>query len=173
MNTSVGALKPNIVTTHLEANAHIKAANTSFSEAIDMVVMDLYEAKAQMRFNATVYLNELSVKAHTLIDTAASLNFVSKDFIMTYGFYTDCKTAPKLYIRVAIEHRISENNVFCPLVFTTDGHEFNDLQLRVTSSLLQKLGYHIGITSFEEVGCGYSPLFEYFCHGRLHNKFQS
>ena len=78
-NTSVNTLKPNIVTTQLEANEAIKAANTHLSATTIMVVMDPYEAEALMRFNATVVLNGLSAKADTLIDTAPSLNFVSKN----------------------------------------------------------------------------------------------
>ena len=42
-----------------------------------MIVMDPYEAKALMRINATVVLDGLSAQADTLIDTTASLNFVS------------------------------------------------------------------------------------------------
>jgi len=39
---------------------------------------------------------------------------------------------PKLYIRVANEQRISTTKVFCPTVFTIDGHEFTiDLHFRV------------------------------------------
>ena len=46
MNTSVGTLKPNIVTTQLEANpnATIEAANKYLSTTTAMVVMDPYEA---------------------------------------------------------------------------------------------------------------------------------
>jgi hypothetical protein len=40
--------------------------------------MDPYEAEALMRFNSTILFNRLSAKANTLIDTTASLNFVSK-----------------------------------------------------------------------------------------------
>jgi hypothetical protein len=50
---------------------------------------------------------------------------------MTNGFYTDCKTALKLSIPVASEQRIFTTIVFGPTVFTIDGHEFTDLQLRV------------------------------------------
>ena len=40
--------------TQLEANATIEAANKYLSAAIAMVVMDPYEAKALMCFNAAV-----------------------------------------------------------------------------------------------------------------------
>ena len=103
MNTSVNNLEPNIVTTQLEANAAIKATYNYLSAATDMVAMDPYEAKAGMRFNAIVVFNRLSAKAYTLIDKAASLNFLSKEFVVADGFYKDCKTAPKLAIKVASE----------------------------------------------------------------------
>jgi len=72
-----------------------------------MVVMDPYEAEALTSFNATMYLNGLSAKANTLTHTQNSLNFVSKEFVMAKGFYKDCKTAPKLAMKVNSEQRIS------------------------------------------------------------------
>jgi hypothetical protein len=95
--------------------------------------MDPYEAEALMRFTAAVFYNGLSSKAYTLIDTAASLNFVSKNFVVTNGLYKDCKTVPKQSIRVGSEQRISTTKLFCPTGFTIDGHVFTDLQFRVLS----------------------------------------
>ena len=131
MNSSVCALKPNIVTTHLEANATVEVADRYASATSAMVVMDPYEAKDHMRSNATVSLNALSGKANTLIDTSASRDFLSKEYFMANGFYKDCKTASKLDIRVTSEHRISTTKVFCPSLFTIDGHELTELQFRV------------------------------------------
>jgi hypothetical protein len=93
--------------------------------------MDPYEVEALMRFTASVSYNGLSSKAYTLIDTSASLDFISKDFVVTNGFYKDCKTVPKLFIRVASEHRISTTKLFCPTMYTIDGHDFTDLKFRV------------------------------------------
>jgi hypothetical protein len=73
----------------------------------------------------------LSLEANAIIDTATSLNFNSKEFVMANGFYKDCKTVPKLSIRVASEHRISTTKLFCTTASTIDGHEFGDLQLSV------------------------------------------
>jgi hypothetical protein len=69
----------------------------------------------------------LSIKANTLIDLAASLKFVSKEFVMANGLYKDCETTPKLAIRVASKQRISSTKACCPLVFTIDGHELTNL----------------------------------------------
>jgi hypothetical protein len=54
-----------------------------------MVVMDNCEAKALIRFNATMTLNGLSAKTDDLIDTATSLIYVSKEFVMANVFYND------------------------------------------------------------------------------------
>jgi threonine dehydrogenase-like Zn-dependent dehydrogenase len=140
-NASVNTLEPNIVTTQLEANEAIKAANRYLSATTAMVVMDPYEAKALMRFNSTIVLNGLSAKADTLIDTNPSLIFVSKEFVMTNGFYKDCKTVPKLAISVASEQRISTTKMFCPSVFTIDGHKFTYLQFRVIFTLRVRILY--------------------------------
>jgi hypothetical protein len=135
MNTSVSILKPSIVTTKLEANAAIEAANKYLLAANTQVVRDPYKKETLMRFNATVVFNGLSAKADTLLVTTTSLNLASKGFLMANGFYKDCKIAPKLAIRVASEPRISTTKVFCPSVFTIDGHEFVDLQFRVLPHL--------------------------------------
>jgi len=101
------------------------------STSTEMVVMNPYEAEDLMRFNATMFLNGLLAKADTLIDTSASLSIVSKEIVMANGFNKYCKTASKFAIRVASENRIYTTKMFRPSVFTTDGHEFTDLQFRV------------------------------------------
>ena len=72
-------------------------------------------------------------KANTLIDIAALLNFVSKEFVMANDFYQDYKTAPKIARRVTSEQRISTTKTYCPSVFTIYGNEFIDLKFIVLS----------------------------------------
>jgi hypothetical protein len=127
LTTIVNNLKPSIVETESKIEANIETANESLPTAAPLVIMNPYEAEALMRFTASVSYDGLSSKANTLIDTTASLNFVSKDFVVTNGFYEDCKTVPKLSIRVASERCISTTKLFCPTVFTIDGHDFTDL----------------------------------------------
>jgi hypothetical protein len=61
--------------------------------------MNPYEAEALMRCTTSVSYNGMSSRGDALIDTATSLNFVSKDFVVTNGFYKGCKIVPKLSIR--------------------------------------------------------------------------
>jgi hypothetical protein len=132
LTTNVNNLKPSIVETESELEAAIETANDNdLPTSTALVIMNPYEAEALMRFTTFVSYDGLSSKADALIDTAASLNFVSKDFVISNGFYKGCKTVPKLSIRVASEQRISTTKLFCPTTFTIDGHDFTDLQFRV------------------------------------------
>jgi hypothetical protein len=128
-------LKASIVENESELEAAIETANENIPTAAALVIMNPYEAEALMRFTTSVSYDGLSSKADALIDTAASLNFVSKDFIVTNGFYKGCKTVPKLSIRVASEQRIATTKLFCPTTFTIDGHYFTDLKFRVLPHL--------------------------------------
>ncbi len=71
-------MKPNVVTYELNSEVVIKVEDESLSTTFALVIVDSYLAKALMRFTATVSYKELSSKADIVIDTAASLNFVSK-----------------------------------------------------------------------------------------------
>ena len=128
LTTNVNNLKPSIVETESELESAIETANENLPTSAALVITNPYEREALMRFTAFVSCDELSSKADALIDTATSLNFVNKDFVVTNGFYKRCKTVPKLSIRVASEQRISTTKLFCPTVFTIDGHDFTDLQ---------------------------------------------
>ncbi len=77
LTTNVSYLKPNVVTTELKPEAATETSYEYLSTIDAMVIMDPYQTEALMRFTATVSYNALSSKADTLIDTAASLNFVS------------------------------------------------------------------------------------------------
>ncbi len=67
-------------TNKLESEAVIEAADKYLSTAAAMVIMNPVEKVSLMRFTAVVSQENISSKADTLIDTEASLNFVSKRF---------------------------------------------------------------------------------------------
>ena len=91
-----------------------------------MVIMNPVEKVSLVRFTAVVSQESISSKADTLIDTAASLNFVSKRFLNANGFYKYCKAAPKIAVRAANEQRISTDNVFVRLLLPLKDPNFLD-----------------------------------------------
>ena len=92
LTINVSKLKPSLVKAELEPKVAIETIDKNLSTTINLVIMNPYKAEALMRFTASVSCNGLSSKADTLIDTATSLNFASKNFVTTNGFYKDCKT---------------------------------------------------------------------------------
>ncbi len=134
------------------------------STTIASIIMDPYQVVALMRFTAIISYKDLSSKANTLIDTTASLNIVSKEFVMANGFYKDCKTAPKLSIRVTSEQRISTTKLFCPTVFTIDGHEFRDLQFRVLHHF-KGTDFILGLPALKRLNVGIHPSLNSFTLG--------
>ncbi len=114
-------------TKKFESEASIEAADKYLSTSAAMVIMNPVEKVSLMRFTALVSLENISSKADTLIDTAASLNFVSKRFLNANVFYKYYKAAPKIAVRVANEQRISTDKIFYPTVFTIDGYDFSGL----------------------------------------------
>jgi hypothetical protein len=98
LNIDAKNVKPNVATNELKTEAVIKAEDEYLSTSASMVIMDPYKAEALLRFTARMSYNDVFSEANTLIDTAASLNFVSKEFVMAYGIYKECKTVLKLTI---------------------------------------------------------------------------
>ncbi len=107
----------------------------------------------------------------TPIGTAASLNFVSKEFRMTNAFYKEFKTSPKLYIRVASDQRISTIKVFSPTIFIIGGYEFIDLQFRVISHF-KSTDIILGLSTLKKSNFAIRPSLNKFSMGdfQVHGK---
>ena len=84
-----------------------------------------------MRVNVTISHEDLNVTADAIIDTAATLNFVSLSYLQLYGLTKQRKTVLKLVVRVANEQRISRDKVYCPSTFTVRSDSFIGIEFRV------------------------------------------
>ena len=91
---------------------------------------------------------------------------------MANGFYKDCKTAPKLAIRVASEQRISTTKVFCPSIFTIHGHDFTNLQFRVLPHF-KSLDIILGLPELKQLNVVIHPNLNTFTMGDFAIKLQS
>jgi len=80
-----------------KSEATIEAVYRYLSATIALVVMNPLENHSRMRFTQEI----LTSKANTLIDTATSLNFMSKKLLNANEFYKYCKAAPKIVVKAA------------------------------------------------------------------------
>ncbi len=84
--TQITELPTESPTNESESEAAIKAGDKYLSATSALVVMNPSDKISLMRFTAVVSQENLTSKADTLIDTASSLNFVSKRFLNANGF---------------------------------------------------------------------------------------
>ena len=80
-----------------------------------------------------VVINHHDVDA--LIDTAATLNFVSKSFIDNHELNSLCMKADKVAVRVANSQRIASHKIFTPETLMIDGIDYAGIQFRVLPHL--------------------------------------
>ena len=111
MNIRVSNIKPNIVTTPLEASTAIGASNKYLSVTIAMGVMDPYEAEALMRFKATLFLMDCQLKRILLSTHQLHLTLWVRNLLWPT---VSIKIVRLLlsYLTVASEQRISTSKVF-------------------------------------------------------------
>ena len=72
---------------NMESEVAIEANDKYVSATHALVVMNPLENHSLMRFVVVVPQENLTSKTDTSIDTVTSINFVSKHFLNTYGFY--------------------------------------------------------------------------------------
>ncbi len=77
----INDLPTETLTNEREFEAAIDAADTYLSTTYALVVMNPLEHSSLMRFTDVVSQENITSKAGTLIDMAASLNFASKKFL--------------------------------------------------------------------------------------------
>jgi hypothetical protein len=140
----------------MKSEVAIDAVDTYLSATTALVVMNPPENHSLMRFTDVVSQDNITCKADTLINTAASLNFVSKMFLNANEFYKYCKAAPKIVVRVANEQRIVTDKIFCPTVFTIDGQELSGLQFRVLPHF-KRLDIILGLLALKDLDVTIHP----------------
>jgi hypothetical protein len=67
-----------------------------------------------MKLPISIEYDSLRYDTNMLIDSAATLNFVSQEFCIQNGLVGKCVRGPKISVRIANEHRISTNTSFSP-----------------------------------------------------------
>jgi len=76
--------------------------------------MDPNEPEPFMKLPISIEYDSLRYDTSVLIDSAATLNFVSQELFIRNGLVGKCVRGPKIAVRIANERRISTNKSFPP-----------------------------------------------------------
>jgi len=74
-----------------------------------LTIMDPNEPEPLMKLPIFIEYDSLRYDTSVLIDSATTLNFVSKEFLIRNGFVGKCVRGPNIAVRIANEQRISTN----------------------------------------------------------------
>ncbi len=74
-----------------------------------------------MKLPISIEHDPLQFHTNVLIDSAATLNFVSRDFLSRNNLLGKCIRGSKIFVRIANEHRISTNKTFSPIHVSIHG----------------------------------------------------
>jgi len=83
--------------------------------AVALTIMDPNKPELLMKLPISIEYDSLRYDASVLIDSTATLNFVSQEFFFRNGLVGKCVRGPKIAARIANnEQRISTNKYFSP-----------------------------------------------------------
>ena len=121
----------NIMANTMDDEAARNAAAQWLPTASACVIMDPNEPEPLMRVETR--FEDIDVSA--LIDSAATLNFVSKEFVDAHGLQKNCKQVPKMTVRVANSQRISTTKIITPEKLIINNKNYSNIQFRVLPHL--------------------------------------
>ena len=109
----------------------VDAAAEWLPTAAAYVIMDPNHPEPLMRL--PIDLNGVHVDA--LVDNAATLNFISKEFVEKNDMLKHCKAAPKVAVRVANSQRLSSSKILIPEILKINDIDYCGIQFRVLPHL--------------------------------------
>ena len=112
-----------------ENNAFSEAADRWLPKAAAYVIMDPDQPEPLMRLPISFD----GCDTDALVDNAATLNFVSGDFVDRHNL--KWRTAPKVAVRVANAQRIASTRIVVPENLVINGVNYSGIQFRVLSNL--------------------------------------
>jgi hypothetical protein len=106
---------------HVEAEESI-ATLKQFSPPATTLLIDLTEARPLVRTKPTVKTHDGGHQTSGLVDCAATLDFVSEDFVRRFALQTR-KSVTKTHVRLANGQQVTSSTI-CDVTFELARHEF-------------------------------------------------
>ncbi len=117
--------------------------------------MDPNQPGPLMKLSISIEQEYLQFHTNVLIDSTATLHFVSQDFLTRNNLLGKCIRGPKIVVRIANEQRISTNKTFSPIHVVIGQKKFPGLNFTVLPHL-KCFGPYIWSSSNEGVEYVYS-----------------
>ena len=86
-----------------EANSKSNIASQWFPTTVALTIMDPDQPEPLMKLPISIEQDSLQFHTNVLIDSAATLNFASQDFLTRNIFLMKCIRGPKIAVRIANE----------------------------------------------------------------------
>jgi hypothetical protein len=100
-----------------------------------LTIMDPNQPEPLMKLPISIEQESSQFHTNVLIDSAATLNFVSKEFLTRNNLLGKCIRGPKIDVRIANEQRISTNKRFSPIHVSIGQQKFPGLNFTVLPHL--------------------------------------
>ncbi len=100
-----------------------------------LTVMDPNQPEPLMKLHISIEHDSLQFHTNVLIDSVATLNFVSHEFLTRNNLLGGCIRGPKIAVRIANEQRISTNKTFSPIHVSIGHKKFPGLNFIVLPHL--------------------------------------
>jgi hypothetical protein len=111
-------------------------ASHRLPSAAILTIVDPNEPEPLMKLSISIEYDSLRYDISVLlIDSAATLNFVSQEFLIKNGLVGKCARGPKIAVRIANEQRISTNKSFSPTSLVIHQIKFTGLTFIVLHHL--------------------------------------
>jgi hypothetical protein len=118
-----------------ETNCKSDIVSQWFPTDVALTIMAPNQPEPLMKLPISIEQNSLQFYTNVLIDSAATLNYASQDFLTRNNMLGDCIRGPKIVVRIASEQRISTNKSFSPTHVSIGQKKFLGLNFTVLPHL--------------------------------------
>ena len=118
-----------------ETNDKSNSASKWLPTAAAFTIMDPNHPEPLMKLPISIEQESSQFHTNALIDSTATLNFVSQEFLTRNDLLGKCFRGPKIAVRIANEQRISTNKTFSPICVSIGQQKFPGLNFTVLPHL--------------------------------------
>jgi hypothetical protein len=139
-----------------ETNSKSDIASQWLPTAVALTIMDPNQPEPLMKLPISIEYDYLQFHTNVLIDSAATLNFVSRIFLTRNNLLGKCIRGSEIDVRIANEVRISTNKTFPPIHVSIGQEKFPGLNFIVLPHL-KCVDFIFGLPAMKELNMSIQP----------------